>query len=169
MNIVPIYGKSFNIKGFNAALRKTLREEGQIDKRLLQQTTATWRGTKPRFKVIERVTPEELSVSVIPSGKGAEKWNWLEEGTKAHIIRPRKRGGRLYFRTGFKPKTKIGKLKSGRGKSGTNLVVAKQVRHPGTEPRRWRQVIHRMRSKPLLRKLRGNFNLLARSPMERSR
>ena len=164
MIIKPIYAKPFNIKGLKTNLRKTLRAEGKIDKRMLQETTATWRGSKPRFKVIERVTSEELSVEVVPSGAGAQKWNWLEEGTKAHIIRPRNRSGRLYFRTGGRPKTSVGKLKSGRGRAGKNLVVAKQVRHPGTKARLWRQVVWRKRNRPLLRKLRGDFNLLARSP-----
>lgn len=164
MKIVPIKATPFKIKGFVKDIRKTLRAEGKIDKRMLQETTATWRGTKPRFRVIEKVSPQELSVEVIPSGAGAQKWNWLEEGTRAHIIRPRNRSGRLFFRTGFKPKTKVGKLKSGRGRQGKTLAVAKQVRHPGTKPRLWRQVVWRKRNRPLLRKLRGDFNLLARSP-----
>jgi len=164
MKFKPIYAKPFNIKGLKTNLRKTLREEGKIDKRMLQKTTATWKGSKPRFRVVEKVTPNELSVEVIPSGAGAKKWNWIEEGTKAHIIRPKKRGGVLHFRTGFKPKTKVGKLKSGRGTRGKGWASAKMVRHPGTKPRLWRQVVWRKRNRPLLRKLRGDFNLLARSP-----
>ena len=164
MKIVPIKASPFRIKGLKTNLRKTLREEGKIDKKMMQETTATWKGTKPRFKVIEKVSPQELSVEVVPSGAGAKKWWWLEEGTRAHIIRPRNRSGRLFFRTGGKPKTKVGKLKSGRGQRGKNLVVAKQVRHPGTKARLWRQVIWRKRNRILLRKLRGDFNLLARSP-----
>ena len=164
MRIVPIKASPFNIKGLKTNLRKTLRAEGKIDKRMLQETTATWKGTKPRFRVIEKVTPNELSVHVVPSGAGAQKWNWLEEGTRAHIISPRNRSGTLRFRTGGRPKTKIGKLKSGRGARGKNWASAKQVRHPGTKPRLWRQVVWRKRNRPLLRKLRGDFNLLARSP-----
>ena len=164
MKIVPIKASPFNIKGLKTNLRKTLRAEGKIDKKMLQQTTATWKGTKPRFKVVEKVTPNVLSVEVVPSGAGAKKWWWLEEGTKAHIIRPKRRGGRLFFKTGGRPKTKIGKLKSGRGARGRNLAVAKQVRHPGTKARLWRQVVWRKRNRPMIRKLRGDFNLLARSP-----
>ena len=164
MKIVPIKASPFKIKGFKTKLRKTLREEGKIDKKMLQKTTATWKGSKPRFKVVEKVTPQEMSVEVVPSGKGAEKWNWLEEGTEPHIIKPKKAGGRLYFRTGFKPKTKIGKLKSGKGKRGKKLAVAKWVMHPGTKPRLWRQRVWSLRHRKLLRKLRGDFNLLARSP-----
>ena len=164
MKIVPIKASPFRIKGLVKDLRKTLRAEGKIDKRMLQKTTATWKGTKPRFKVIEKVSPQVLSVEVVPSGAGAKKWWWLQDGTKAHIIRPKKRGGRLFFRTGFKPKTKIGKLKSGRGQRGKNLVVAKQVRHPGTKPRLWLQRVWSLRHRKLVRKLRHDFNLLARSP-----
>ena len=164
MKIVPIKATPFKIKGFKTRLRKTLREEGKIDKKLLQKTTATWKGSKPRFKVIEKVTQQELSVEVIPSGAGAKKWNWLEEGTKAHIIRPKRRSGMLHFRTGGRPKTKVGKLKSGRGARGKSWAHAKQVRHPGIKSRLWRQRVWSKRHRPLLRKLRGEFNLLARSP-----
>ena len=164
MKFKPIYAKPFNIKGLKTNLRKTLREEGKIDKRMLQKTTATWKGSKPRFRVVEKVTPNELSVEVIPSGAGAKKWNWLEEGTKAHIIRPKRRGGMLHFRTGFKPKTKVGKLKSGRGSRGRSWAHARQVRHPGTKPRLWRQKVWSLRHRALVRKMRGDFNLLARSP-----
>lgn len=164
MKIVPIKASPFRIKGLKTNLRKTLRAEGKIDKKMLQQTTATWKGTKPRFKVVEKVSPQVLSVEVVPSGAGAKKWWWLEKGTKAHIIRPRNRSGMLYFRTGGRPKTKVGKLKSGRGARGRNWAHAKQVRHPGTKSRLWRQVVWRKRNRPLLRKLRGDFNLLVRSP-----
>jgi len=164
MKIVPIKANPFKIKGFKTRLRKTLRAEGKIDKRMLQKTTATWKGTKPRFRVVEKVAPERLEVEVVPSGAGAKKWWWLEEGTRAHIIRPKKRGGMLHFRTGGRAKTKIGKLKSGRGARGKNWAHAKQVRHPGTEARLWRQVVWRKRNRILIRKLRGDFNLLARSP-----
>ncbi len=164
MKIVPIKATPFNIKGLKTNLRKTLRAEGKIDKRMLQKTTATWKGTKPRFKVVEKVSPQELSVEVVPSGAGAQKWNWLEEGTKAHIIRPRKAGGRLFFKTGGRPKTKVGKLKSGRGARGKNWASAKQVRHPGTKARLWRLTVWRKRNRPLLKKMREDFNLLARVP-----
>lgn len=164
MKIVPIYAKPFKIKGHKTRLRKTLRDEGKVMKRMLQQTTSTWRGSKPTFKVKESISPNELSVDVSPGGAGAQKWIWLEEGTKPHIIRPKKRGGMLHFRTGFKPKTKVGKLKSGRGKRGTHHAAAKMVRHPGTQARLWRQVVWRKRNRILLRKLRADFNFLARSP-----
>ena len=164
MKIVPIKASPFNIKGLKTNLRKTLRAEGKIDKRMLQETTATWKGTKPRFKVIERVTPNELSVTVVPSGAGAKKWNWLEEGTRAHIIRPRNRSGTLRFRTGGRPKTRVGKLRSGRGARGKEFRSAKAVDWPGIKPRLWRLTVWRKRNRPLLRKLRKDFNLLARAP-----
>ena len=164
MKIVPIKASPFKIKGFKTKLRKTLREEGKIDKKMLQKTTATWKGSKPRFKVVEKVTPQVLSVEVIPSGAGAKKWWWLEEGVKRRWIRPKKPGGRLFFRTGGRAKTKVGRLKSFRGSRGKTLAVAKAVDWPGIKPRLWRQRVWSLRHRKLLRKLRGDFNLLARSP-----
>ena len=163
MKIVPIKASPFKIKGFVKDIRKTLRAEGKIDKRMLHETTATWRGTKPRFKVIEKVSPQELSVEVIPSGAGAQKWWWLEKGTKGRWIRPKRAGGRLIYKVGGRPKTKVGKLKSGRGARGKEFRSSRAVWH-SIKPRLWRQVVWRKRNRPLLRRLRGDFNLLARSP-----
>lgn len=162
MKIKPIYAKPFKIKGFKTRLRKTLREEGKIDKKLLQKTTATWKGTKPRFRVVEKVTPQELSVEVIPSGAGAKKWWWIQEGTKGRWIRP-KRGGRLIYKVGGRPKTKAGRLKSFRGVRGKEFRSSKAVWH-SIKARLWLQKVWSKRHRPLLRKLRGEFNLLARSP-----
>ena len=164
MRIVPIKASPFNIKGLKTNLRKTLRAEGKIDKRMLQETTATWKGTKPRFRVVEKVTPQVLSVEVVPSGAGAKKWWWLEEGVKRRWIRPKKPGGRLFFKTGGRPKTKVGKLKSGAGARGKTLAVAKAVDWPGIKAREWRLTVWRKRNRPLLKKMREDFNLLARVP-----
>ena len=161
--IKPIKASPFKIKGLVKDLRKTLRAEGKIDKKMLQQTTATWKGTKPRFKVIEKVTPQVLSVEVVPSGAGAKKCWWIEEGTKGRWIRPKRAGGRLIYKVGGRPKTKVGRLKSFAGSRGKEFRSSKAVWH-SIKPRLWRQRVWSLRHRKLLRKLRHDFNLLARSP-----
>lgn len=65
-------------------------------------------------------------------------YNWLNEGTKPHVIRA-KNAPYLRFRVGgFIAKTRPGSLFSGPGSPATGPMVSKkQVWHPGTEPRKW--------------------------------
>jgi hypothetical protein len=52
-------------------------------------------------------------------------------------------GPRLaFFRTGFRPKSKVGKIASYKGKmANRDFVMPKKVNHPGTEARKWDRII----------------------------
>jgi len=65
------------------------------------------------------------------------RYKWLDEGTKPHIIQPKKPGGILAFPSVFKPKTSPRRLPSQPGGSSGETVFAKLVHHPGTEPRNY--------------------------------
>lgn len=96
-------------------------------------TTATWKH-QPEFKVTE-VSAAEWIIST-----DDKVWSMLDDGTKPHIIRP-KRAKLLRFQWGgqgsYKAKTKPGYLGSSKGKVSGPIVFRKQVRHPGTKPRKW--------------------------------
>lgn len=66
-----------------------------------------------------------------------DRYNWIDKGTRARIIRPRRPNGRLMFFTGGKPKTKAGSMKGTAGAHGTNKVFAKSVRYPGIKARKF--------------------------------
>lgn len=98
-----------------------------------ETTTATWKH-KPTFKATE-VSAAEWIVSTNDS-----VWAMLDAGTKPHVIRP-KRAKRLRFQWGgfgsYKAKTRPGYLGSNKGGIKGPIVYRRQVRHPGTEPRKW--------------------------------
>ena len=96
-------------------------------------TTQTW-SNKPTFTIsspspFERETSTDHAVYAM-----------LNEGTRAHEIRP-KAGGFLHFQTPFRPKTIPGQIVSLRGARGGDAVFSRGVHHPGTEARKWDKVI----------------------------
>jgi hypothetical protein len=96
-------------------------------------TTRTWKH-KPKFEITE-VSEAEWIVSTDDS-----IWAMLDAGTKPHIIRP-KRAKRLRFQWGgpgsYRPKSRPGYLGSNKGGIKGPIVFRRQVRHPGTAPRKW--------------------------------
>jgi len=74
----------------------------------------------------------------------SEKWNWTDQGTEPHVIRPR-RARVLRFAVGGKPKTKVRTLGSGRGKRGNRWVTKKVVHHPGTTARHFSEEVQTRR------------------------
>lgn len=118
--------------------------------KMAKGTTATW-SDKPKFTVEKRpftVSRPLVRVSVTTDDK---RWLWTDEGTKPHIIRP-KRAKRLVFPSQFRPKTRPGSLKSGRGFKGGPPVFAQEVHHPGTEARGFTPLILK-KTGPKARKL----------------
>jgi len=106
-------------------------------------TVATW---KTKVKFIREVTIGYtwIIISVITEN---EIYGWVDQGTPAHLISPRSRRGpkkaasMLAFMAGGTPKTIPGRLVSGYGSPGTDLVFASEVHHPGTEPRKFSEMI----------------------------
>lgn len=95
-------------------------------------TTNTWNHgvafTITRPGVLRRVIGTDDNV-----------WAMLDEGTKAHVIRPT-RAKRLRFATGGSPKTTPRVLGSSGGSPGSGVVFARGVNHPGTKAREWTDV-----------------------------
>lgn len=90
--------------------------------------TSTWKN-RPSFHI--RKTNSGRTVST-----RSKIFAYVDQGTKAHTIRPKRAGGVLRFKAGgFKPKSRPGSLKASRGASGRKWVSSKAVQHPGTEAR----------------------------------
>jgi len=101
------------------------------------KTVETWKH-RPKFESEVRLGGGEVQTSVTTTD---EIFGYVEKGTRKHIIRPRKRGKQLFFKTGGKPKTQVGVIQSTSGSPGKNPVFAKEVRHPGTKARNFTRVI----------------------------
>jgi hypothetical protein len=129
-----------------------LRKEGKIVKRELEKTTATWKGAKPTFEIAIGLTGQDAIVLIGPGGnpEGAQKWVWLDEGTKKNYPIVAKNAPFLVFRDGrgFKPKTKVKTFASGPGANTGAIVSKKKVTHPGIDAREWSIEIVKRRKKP---------------------
>jgi hypothetical protein len=148
--------KRLKIKEVRLNILNALREEGKIVKAELDKTTATWKGAKPTFEIAIGLTGRDAIVLIGPAGnkEGAQKWVWLDEGTKPHPI-VAKNAPNLIFRDGrgFTPKTKVKTFSSGPGANTGPWVKKKQVTHPGIEARQWSTEIVKRRKKRFTRSI----------------
>ena len=99
-----------------------------------KSTVATWQS-KPRFGVTRRGTAWYISTK-------NDVYSYVNEGTRAHVIRPRMASRLVFFRTGFRAKTSPGVIGSGSGRRASrDLTFAKEVHHPGTKARNFSKQI----------------------------
>lgn len=114
------------------------------------KTTATWEH-KPVFEVITQLSPPTIFV-----GTDDEIYRYVDEGTKPHIILPR-RARALRFKSSYSPKTRPGVLASFAGGSSGKDVFSKGVIHPGSAARnfdvevrkKWEKLFKRRMEKAL--------------------
>lgn len=144
ITLKPLLPKPINDKAIRAELEKEIRAYGPNLVRSYEQTTAGWKGEKPKFQPRVRVTPMELSVTIALIGeKGRQKWIYLDEGTRPHVIRP-KNAKVLRFPANHRPGSFPNMLISLSGSRSGPDVFAKEVHHPGTKPRNWTAQIRKI-------------------------
>jgi hypothetical protein len=95
-------------------------------------TTSSWRH-KPSFQT-SSPSPYERIV-----GTSDEIYGYVNNGTRAHTIRPR--GRRLRFASGYRAKTRPGVIGSTGGGPFGSPVFARVVHHPGTAARHFDEAI----------------------------
>lgn len=113
-------------------LRKTLDEQ-----------VANWEH-KPSFAVTWVIKRGDVIVNANPGGRNAKIYRYVDEGTKPHVIRP-KRAKALVFRWGgpgsYVPKTTPGNVPGapptygGPGMARGRIRRFAKVNHPGNKPR----------------------------------
>lgn len=119
----------------------TALEKGAEDTRLkLETVVVTWKsGNKPLFVLIPaKTTATGIRVEIMAQGdeKQLDVFKWVDKGTEAHIILPKKPGGMLAFKGGYSAKTApIARYGVGTGKASGAKVYSRGVFHPGTEAR----------------------------------
>ena len=103
--------KKLKIDKVRLNILNALRAEGKAVKKELDKTTTTWKGAKPTFEIAIGLTGADAIVLIGPAGnkKGAQKWGWLDDGTKKNYPIVAKNAPFLVFRDGrgFTPKTKV--------------------------------------------------------------
>jgi len=139
--------RPLDLKCVREELRRVMDDE--IKPTLLADiklTVSTW-DEPPQFRTWSRVGPRGTPIEVRVYTTD-EVWNWLDEGTKRHVIRAR-RAKRLVFRAGpYVPKTVPNTLYARQGGYSVGPMVGPvEVTHPGTKPRNWTKLIMKQRAK----------------------
>jgi len=130
--------KKLKIKAFSKASIDALKGVGVNFKQDFDATSKTWKH-QPVFGTTFAQTATSASVTVATKD---EIYRYVNDGTKAHIIRP-KGGGVLSFQGGFTAKTSPGVIGSGAGGSSGAMVHTRVVHHPGTKARKFDEAILR--------------------------
>lgn len=162
---IPKKALKFDLKGITKGLRRALEEEAKEHRRLLNLTTRSWTGTKPRFQSENVVSKQRIYTATAPrgskfGGRGASKWWWLEEGTRTRwaLMSPN-----------WRSKTRRAQLRSrsGRGRvliAGRKAMSRRNIRaRPGIRARNWRAEVNRRRSRPFKTRLSREFALQAKN------
>ena len=116
------------------------REFADIVARKLRTATRTWEH-KPEFDI--RVLSESTGRARVSVTTTSEIFGYVNEGTRAHFIAPKKPGGVLAFNSRFSPKSTPGSLQARRGSSGPPVAFARGVHHPGTKARKFDELASR--------------------------
>jgi len=136
---------------FSAQMRNALKRVGRvIVKEDYTAITQNWsEENKPTLKVHTHVTQSEPSPYIDIEASG-EVWNYVNKGTKPHLIfagiytgRSKKKA--LAFPSMFAPKTRPGWVGSSAGKRGGQTLLRAYVSHPGSKARNFDLAIEKKR------------------------
>lgn len=141
----------FKDEAFTAAIVAAARKASHEIVLDYRETTRSW-NHKPVFEVVINVNPN-IEILV---GTDDEIYGYVDEGTKPHIIKP-KRARALSFQWGGKgsymAKTKPGVIGSQPGGPRGPMVSFKQVHHPGTKARGFSKAIDKKWSAAFKRRM----------------
>lgn len=117
-------------------------ETGSLVKRTQEVVVQGW-SIDIKFGVDASATPNMIKAVVLVNGKNAAIWFYLDRGTgrfgpegRSYVIRA-KNADKLYFRTGYAPRTRPIAKFGGPGQKFGPLVSKDEVIHPGIEPRKF--------------------------------
>jgi len=94
---------------------------------------------KPGFRQQKYKSPNVYSIKIVPTGRYATIWYFVDRGTKPHKIAA-KNVPLLKFQTGYSARTApVAKYAQGTGQKTGAWVATQEVDHPGTEARKFTQ------------------------------
>jgi len=153
-----------NVDQYRKKILNAMRKDGTQQRKVLRKTTRTWRGDKPKFETaigLSRQRGGGATVTTGPGGskKGAQKWGWLDEGTKI----------RWALMSGdWRSKTTVGHFGSRKGKGRVVLVGKRAFRRrgirprPGIKARNWSQILTKQRKRPFQRAMIATMKAAAK-------
>lgn len=128
----------------------------------LQATTKTWKH-KPTFDV---TITRDKGDYIIAAGTDDKIYGFVDAGTKAHIIRP-KRSKYLRFQSGYRAKTRVGIIGSIEGGAfGNDVYTNTFVLHPGFPGRKFTITILKRRQKTAEQEISQNVAKVVRKAQE---
>lgn len=121
-------------------LRVVVEDTSAELKAYYEKVTKDWKH-KVKFRRRMKVSDTLIEGTVQAVGAYKHIWRFVDQGTKAHIIRA-KNARALAFQGNYDPRTRPGAgntppQSGGSGKSSGDRVFAKVVRHPGTKARQF--------------------------------
>ena len=147
-------------------IRKDLAKVTKAHQKSLERVVADWSSTtRPRFKVKPVVVSGRIGINLTVKEVDRSKpiWKWVNTtGTKKHKIpkSPKLGRSRLRFRTGYQARTGARPARfGGPGRATGPVRFARQVTHPGFEPRKFDVAI--------LKDLRPDYNKAVRNGARR--
>ena len=124
-------------------------------KKDFERTVRTWKN-KPDFKTEKQPGRRWVKTN-------HQVYYWLNTGTPPHIIRAKNGKSLVFYRTGFKPKSRPEALVSLPGqRASEDKAHVKMVHHPGTKARNWSIVIQKKWQKKLSLNLRKGMKAAAK-------
>lgn len=151
-------GKQPTAQDFVTAMKKAALKTANLTQRDLEATTRTW-DHKVKFVV---VVEENASAYAIFAGTNDDIYNYVDRGTKAHDIFP-KRSKYLRFYGGYRAKTRVGIIGSQEGGASGEAVFRQSVHHPGFAGRNFAATIARRRQKTLEQEMSQSIAKVARA------
>lgn len=107
---------------------------------------ANWKN-KVTFSAEKSIRPDKIRIFVFPTGPNKQIWIYVDQGTKPHPIKPRKKPLLIFSWGGpgsYIPKTKAkpARTVAGGGKvQNAQIVRSTGVDHPGSEAREFSRTI----------------------------
>jgi len=140
-------------KEFRLEFLNEMRKAGTAVRRDYKKTTQTWHGDKPRFEQLVSLSGGGPTLVIeVTGGHGADKWFWLDRGTKVRYAT---------MSMNFRAKTRPGVLSSSGGRGGVLYVNRKRPR-PGIKARKWTIIIVRMWTPRFKRRMEGAMRRAAK-------
>lgn len=133
MRHIKIKGDMIDSKALRRAIENALTGEAKAVKVDLDTTTQTWKH-RPEFTIEQDEGRRTVATD-------DEVFEYVDEGTKPHIITAKNPNKPLTFGVGGSPKTAPRVIGSRSGTRGSAIVRAQVVHHPGTAPREFTDTV----------------------------
>lgn len=141
-------GKPVKLPAFENIIFEAVFSEAREVKQDFERTVRTWKE-QPQFRLV-KVSKFGYEVET-----NNPIYGYVDEGTRPHVIRPKKAKALRFNTQGFKPKTSPKTLVSTSGSPAKPpTAFAQEVHHPGTQARNYTQRIAEKSRKRFAKDLR---------------